>query len=95
MDLVIILYTSSSYGVAAELGNFVSAPEIKAKTAVLFPIMYYSPNDSLVANTVWDYLIKMPYTDNHFEICQMVSECRMWAHVRATGRWPAITPHGL
>ena len=93
VDLVIVLHTSTSYGAIAELGNFVSVPEIKAKTAVLFPIEYYMPDESLVANTVRDYLIKMPYTDSHFEACQLVSECRKWASDRATGMWPVGTPY--
>ena len=40
VDLVIFLHTSTSIGVATELGYFISDPEIKAKSAVLFPIQF-------------------------------------------------------
>ena len=59
-----------------EIANFVSVPEIKAKTAVLFPSRHYSPDESIPGNTVRAYLIKFAYTDEHFRVCQLVSECR-------------------
>ena len=95
VDLVIVLYTSTSVGAAVELGNFVSVPEIKAKTAVLFPIEYYTPNDALVANTVRDYFVKMPYAHSHLENCQIVAECRKWANDMASGNWVSHVPHSF
>ena len=93
VHLVIVLYTSRSPGAAMELGNFLSDPEIKAKTAVLYPIEYYTPNESLVANAVRSFLVKMPYSSDHFKSCQIVGECRIWAHARSTGLWPVVAPH--
>lgn len=95
VDLVIILHTSTSYGTIAELANFVSIPEIKGKTAVLFPSQYYSPDDSLVANTVREYRSRLPYTDDHFRACQLVSECRKWANDRTTDNRPEVAPYGF
>ena len=93
--LVIILYTSASPGAAAELGYLMSFPEIKAKTAVLIPVGYYQPDDNIVANTVREYAIRMPYSDKHFEECQLVSECRKWAYDRATGERIVVNPRSF
>ena len=95
VDLVIILHTSSSKGVLVEIGNFVSVPEINGKTAVLFPSVYYTPDESLAANTARGYPVRMPYSDNHFESCQLVSECRKLTQDRAMGRWPGWIPHSF
>ena len=95
VDLVIILHTDTSFGALMEIANFVSVPEIKAKTAVLFPSRHYSPDESIPGNTVRAYLIKFAYTDEHFRVCQLVSECRKWACERAIGNWPAVVPHGF
>lgn len=95
VDLVIILHTENSWGVAAEIVRFANEPEISAKSAVLFPIKYYKPEEAVLSNEVREFLIKMPYTDEQFEKCQLVSECRKWANVRATGRWIGMTPHSF
>ena len=92
VDLVIILYTLTSFGAGWEIANFEGVPEIKSKTAVLFPIELYTPDSSLTANTVRAFQAKMPYTNNHFEVCQLVEECRKWARDRQTGMWPGIAP---
>ena len=95
VDLVIILYTLTSFGAGWEIANFEGVPEIKAKTAVLFPIEHYTPDSSLTANTVRAFQAKMPYTNYHFEVCQLVEECRKWARDRQTGMWPGIAPFQL
>ena len=95
VDLVIILYTSDSPGALMEIANFVSVPEIKAKTAILFPIEYYNPDDGLPGNTVREYIVRTTYTDAHFQACQLVSECRKWARDRATESWPSVIPHDV
>ena len=95
VDLVIILHTDTSSGVLMEIANFVSVPEIKSKTAVLFPIQYYTPDESVPGNTVRAYFVKFVYTDEQFKACQLVSECRKWAYDRAIGSWPAVVPHGF
>ena len=95
VDLIIILHTSTSIGVIAEMGNFVSVPEINEKTVLLFPSVYYKPDQNLAANTARGYPVRMPYSDDHFDSCQLVSECRKWAHDRATGRWPGSMPHSF
>lgn len=95
VDLVIILYTPTSHGVATELGHFVAVPDIRAKTAVLIPIDLYTPDEGLVANTVREYRIRMPYSAEHLKSCKIVSECRRWANDRATGRWQGSEPHSF
>ena len=95
VDLIIILHTSTSFGTIAEIAYFSGEPDIKAKTAILFPIQYYTPDSSVIANTVREYHGRLPYTHEHFEACQLVSECRKWAHDRMTGAWQAINPHGF
>ena len=41
VQLIIALHTRESIGVASEIAHFVSIPEIKAKTAILFPTEFY------------------------------------------------------
>ncbi len=93
VDLVIILCTSTSPGALMEIANFVSVPAIKMKTAILFPSEFYNPDDGLPGNTVREYLVKATYTDTHFESCQLVSECRMWARAWSTEYGPILAPH--
>ena len=82
VELVIVLYRPDSVGVGWEIAFISAHPDVKAKTAVLFPAEYYTPNDALAADTVRSFLLKLPYTDRHFEVCQLVEECRMWARAR-------------
>ena len=95
VKLVIVLYRPDSVGVGWEIAFFNAYPEVKAKTAVLFPAEYYNPNDALAANTVRSFLIKLPYTDRHFEVCQLVEECRMWAIERESGILSEFEPFRL
>ena len=90
VDLIIILHTNDSWGALAEIANFVSVPEIRTKTVVFFPIEHYTPTRSLPANIVQSYFVKMPYTDNHLEVCQLVSECERWARDMQNGYWPGL-----
>jgi hypothetical protein len=92
VHLVIMLHTKESIGVVSEISYFMGIPEIKAKTAILTPIELYSPNESLPANTVRSYFVKLPYTDRHFDVCQLVEECIKWASDRQAGNWPGIVP---
>ena len=92
VDLVIALMRSSSAGVLGEVMVIASFKEIKAKTAVLFPIHYYTPDKSLVADTVRSYRTRQLYDDALFESCQLVGECRKWAHDRARGYWAGARP---
>ena len=95
VDLVIVLNTPTSIGVILEIGNFVSVPEIRIKTAVMHPIEYYTPNDSLAANTIREYLVQLPYTEDQMLACQLVSECRIWVRRRQIGEWPSLAPHEI
>ena len=79
VKLVIILYRLTSHGAGFEIAHFLAYPEIKSKTAILYPAEYYKPNDNLAANTVRDFRARLPYTQEHFEVCQLVDECRKWA----------------
>ena len=92
VQLVIILHTSG-YGVAAELGNFARVPEIVSKTAVLFPAEFYHPANAVLANTAREFPVRMPYSREQFDACDLVSECLKWAEQRRSGTWPASDPH--
>ncbi len=92
IQLIIVLYTPKSIGAAFELGHIMAIPEIKSKTAVLFPSEYYSPNQTLAANTVREFFARLPYTDTHFQVCQLVDECRRWARDMQIGNWPGLVP---
>lgn len=90
VDLIIILHTNDSWGVFGEIANFVSVTEIRTKTAVFFPIERYTPTRSLPANIVQSYFVKMPYTNDHQEACQLVSECENWARDMQNGYWQGL-----
>ena len=92
VDLVIILHTVDSWGVFGEISNFVSVPEIQIKTAVLVPIEHYRPTQNLPGNIMQGYFVRMPYTNEQMEICQLVSECTQWALQRQIGIWPELPP---
>ena len=87
VDLIIILHTEKSFGVLTEIGNFQGIPEIQEKTAILFPSRFYTPDESLPANTVQDYHAKKLYTDDEMNMCHLVGECRYWARVMQIGAW--------
>lgn len=93
VDLVIILCTTWSPGALGELYNFVSVPAIRAKTAVLFPVQYYWPDDNLSANTAQAYRVRLPYSDEQFKACSLVSDCRKWAQDFSTDKWQVGTPY--
>ena len=92
VHLIIVLCTPDSIGVGYEIAYFMGFPEIKGKTAILFPSEFYSPNDSVPANTVRSYSIKLPYTKKHFEVCQLVDECSKWAWDRQIRNRPGVVP---
>ncbi|MCE2457363.1 MAG: hypothetical protein J4G14_06055 [Dehalococcoidia bacterium] len=93
VDLVIILHTENSWGAFGEISNFVSILDIQMKTAVLFPIEHYKPTQGMTGNIVQGYFVRMPYTYEQMEICQLVSECTQWAQQRQIGIWPELPPH--
>ena len=95
VQLIIVLCTPTSIGVGFEIAYFMGVPEIKAKTAVLYPSQHYTPNDNLAANTVRAFSVRLPYTEEHFKVCQLVEECRKWARDRETGSWAGIAPFEL
>ena len=88
VDLMIILHTGASAGVLQEIAHFASYPEIMAKAGVLYPSEFYRTGENLPSDTVGRYLVKMLYSDHHFQVCSLVLECRGWANTMATGRWP-------
>ena len=93
VDLVIILCTTWSPGAIGEIYNFVSVPAIKAKAAVLFPVQYYWPDDNLTANTAQAYRVRLPYSNEQFKACSLVSDCRKWALDCSTDKWQVGTPY--
>lgn len=95
VDLIVVLCTAESVGAGYEVANFMSVPEIKTKTAILFPRQLYTPDESVPANTVRAYHVKLPYADEHFRSCQLVAECRKWAEDKQASKWPGIIPFAL
>jgi hypothetical protein len=93
VDLIIILYTLTSYGVLQEIANFVSYPDIKAKAAVLYPFELWQPGESLFSDTLSEYLVRSAYAEAQFDNCTLVFECRKWANLRATGQWAMFEAH--
>ena len=93
VDLIIILYTATSYGVLQEIANFEPYPNIKGKTAVLYPFALYQPGASLFSDTLSEYLVRMSYSDLQFDECTLVFECRKWANLRGKGQWATFKPH--
>ena len=69
VDLVIILHTAETIGVAMEFGKFVDDPRIVAKTAILYPWRFYN-DESVAADTVNRYLVVHPYTDVQLDECR-------------------------
>ena len=58
VDLVIVLQTQDSWGVATEIGAFSIVPEITFKTAILMPGEHYTPDSGFLSNTVDLYPVK-------------------------------------
>ena len=92
VDLVIILHTTDSVGVAMEIARFEEHPRIIAKTAILYPLSLYGDR-SLSANTVNRYLVVHPYTHDQLEECRVVGNCRAWASRRRSRIWPDSQSH--
>ena len=82
VGLVILLCTEASPGALGEIFGFVDESKIVEKTTLLFPSELFDPANSLVGNTVDYYRSKMLYTEEQFEICDLVSECRKFASDR-------------
>ena len=76
VDLVIVLQTQDSWGVATEIGAFSVVPAITFKTAILMPGEHYSPESGFLANTVDLYPVKVRYTRQDFEECCLLEDCR-------------------
>ena len=93
VDLVIVIHTATSMGVLQEIARFEGYPEIKAKTAILFPLKFYN-EPGVPSDTVRNYLVNQPYTDYQLEECQVVRSCRMWASARKNGMWPKRSSYG-
>ena len=92
VDLIVILYTEMSHGVSQEIARFEAYPEIKAKTAILFPLNLYE-GEGVTTNTTRSYLVNQPYTEMQFEDCMVVGWCRKWAHDRQSGMWQDMWSH--
>lgn len=76
VDLVIVLQTQDSWGVATEIGAFSLVPAITFKTAILMPGEHYTPDSGFLANTVDLYPVKVRYTSQDFEECCLLEDCR-------------------
>ena len=76
VDLVIVLQTRESWGVATEIGAFSGFPAIWSKTVILTPGEYYTPDSGFLANTVDLFPVKVRYTRRHFEECCLLEDCR-------------------
>ena len=90
VHLVIMLVTGSARGVEAEYIQFRRVPRIRDKTALLYPKVYYQPDDHIAANTARDYQMRPLYSPEEMRDCDVVGECRTLAHQVAQGRrWGA------
>ena len=76
VDLVIVLQTQDSWGVATEIGAFSVVPAITSKTTILMPGEHYTPESGFLANTVDLYPVKVRYTRQDFEECCLLEDCR-------------------
>ena len=76
VSLIIVLQTTDSIGVMGELPALVREVSIVSKTAVLTPAQYYKPTESFLANAVSYYRVRVPYTQQHFDECRLLNECR-------------------
>ena len=92
VDMVIILHTENSMGVLMEIARFEEFPEIKAKTAILFPMRFYY-DEGVPSNTVRSFMIVHPYTEEQYETCRVVGTCRSWASSYKSRLWPAMQSH--
>lgn len=93
VDWVILLHTKTSVGTLIEIGHFISYPEIRGKTTVVYPTDFYQPDDALAANTVRAFWSPpLLYNDHQFVSCNLVAECRELASNRlqdeSTLNWP-------
>ena len=92
VDLVILFHTESGSGTLQEIGKFDSYPPIVNKTRVLFPMKFFHPGANLFSNTLSEYAVKSPYTDEHLCVCSVLYECRKWASERAKEIWSLMEP---
>ena len=76
VNLVVVLQTPDSIGVMGELPAFVREVALVSKTAVLTPAQYYKPTESFLANAVSYYRVRIPYTQQHFDECRLLNDCR-------------------
>lgn len=92
VDLVILFHTESGSGTLQEIGKFDSYPSILNKTRVLFPMKFFHPGANLFSNSLSEYAVKSPYTDEHLSTCSVLYECRKWASERAKEIWSLMQP---
>ena len=76
VDLIVLFQTPSSFGVVAEIGAFSVIPKIRRKTIVLTPEQHYTPDEGFLANTINLYPIRIPYTEQQFEKCYLLDDCK-------------------
>ena len=93
VDLVVILYTPNSPGALQEIAYFMDDPLIVSKTGILYPYDFYDPGGNLFTDTLSEYHVKQPYSDQHLKNCSVVGECRRWASAREKGIWSLMEPN--
>ena len=93
VDWVILLHTRKSIGTLLEIGHFISFPEIRGKTTVVYPTDFYEPNDALAANTVRAFWSEpLLYNHHQFVSCSLIAECRALAFDRMQDESPLNWP---
>ena len=90
VDLVIVLHTHTSWGPAFETGAFAITPTIVSKTAILVPDEYFTPDNNLPANTIDSFPVKVPYTEQDFDECCLLDDCREIVNDFLTGESPLV-----
>ena len=94
VDLVILFHTETGSGTLQEIGKFDSVPEIASKTRILFPFKFFDPGaGNIFSDSLSEYLVKSPYSDDHLSRCRVIYECRKWASVREKELWSLMEPH--
>ena len=93
VDLIILLYTEGAQGAYTELSNFVTVPEIRSKTALLYPLRFYEPRTALSGNTAQGYYKSKIYTEDEMNECRVIANCKKWADDRRNGDWPGLEAH--
>ena len=96
VHLVIILQLEENRtGVNGELIALVLEETIMAKTAVLVPKLDHGYERGLLDNSLNQYRLKVPYTQEQFRDCNLLDDCREIVADLLSEDSPLVLPHGF